>query len=396
MKSSHTLRNWPTQTQRALHLHNLSNTMSHPDHDENPATRKTSPADGANDLTEVAREWAKQDDAPKMDKYARFQLLVIASLLGVMIFFAGREMLYSLLGKTIDAKVTRQSNEHRSAGRHGGVNKVTVVEYSFSEASGRQRQERDEIRAGSGPTITETVPVEYVSGIAGFSRVRGNRGIATFVLVACGIVFLIMSGLFCVSFRPRLGAFVFWLGVFFVSAIVALFITISFFRNDSLPRDDRILLRFVGLVFAAIGYGGMWMSGLGLWKSTRPKSAQAELDAAAVAAPQFSADSLVCRSSGTLWKPVAVIVDRTAGMIHFQNCHRPYGFWVIRSQAWWSGPLTDVLSIRRKTVKSGGEMTEYSVIETRTGTANVTQGHISNYEALCLSLEKPRTRRDGE
>ena len=370
--------------------------MSHPDHDENPVTRKTSPADGANDSVEVARDLAKHVDAPKMDKYARFQLLVIASLLGVMIFFAGREMLYSLLGKTIDAKVTRQSNEHRSAGRHGGVYTVAVVEYSFSEASGRQRQERDEIRSGSGPSISETVPVEFVSGIAGFSRIQGNRGSVTFWLIVCGIPLLIMSGLFCLSFRPRLGAFVFWLGVFLVSAVLALFITISFFRDDSLSREYRILLGFVGLVFAAIGYGGMWMSGLGLWKAIRPRSAQAELDAAA-AAPQFSADSLVCRSPGILWKPVAVIVDRTAGLIHFQNCHRPYGFWVIRSQAWWSCPLTDVLSIRRKTVEGRSSTTEYSVIETRTGTANVTEGHISNYEALlCMSWEKPRTRRDGE
>lgn len=82
--------------------------MSHPDNDEAPAARKTSPADGANDSAEVARELAKHVDAPKMDKYARFQLLVIVSLLGAMLFFGGRELLYSLLGKTIDAKVTRQ------------------------------------------------------------------------------------------------------------------------------------------------------------------------------------------------------------------------------------------------------------------------------------------------
>lgn len=371
--------------------------MSHPDNDETPAARKTLPADGANDSAEVARELAKHVDAPKMDKYARFQLLIIASLLGVIGFFIGRELLYWQLGKTIDAKMTRQSNEQRSAGRHGGLRSVVVLDYSFEEASGRQRHERDEIRFGSGPSISETVSVEYVPGIAGFSRVRGNSGNVPLILVLCGVPLLIVSGLYCLSFRPRLGAFVFWLGVFLVSAIFSLFITLSFFRDDSLPRDGiGNMLRFVFVVWAAIGYGGMWMSGLGLWKSIRPRSAQAELDAAA-ATPQFSADSLVCRSSGTLWKPVAVIVDRTAGMIHFQNCHRPYGFWVIRSQAWWSCPLTDVLSIRRKTVEGRSQTTEYSVIETRTGTASVSQGHISNYEALlCMSWEKPRTRRDGE
>lgn len=371
--------------------------MSLPDHDENPASRKISPADGASDLAEVTRELVRPGDAPKMDKYARFQLLVIALLLGAMIFFGGREMLYSLLGKTTDAKVTRQSNEHRSAGRHGGVYGVVVVEYSFSEAGGRQRQERDEIRSGSGPSISEMVPVEYISGIAGFSRIQGNRGNLTFVLIACGIPLLITSGLFCLSIQPRLGAFVFWLGVFLVSAIFALLFTkISFIRDDSLPRDWMgNVTRFGFLVIAAVGYGGMWMSGLGLWKSMRPKSIQAELDAAS-AAPQYSADSLVCRTPGTLWKPTAVIVDRTAGVIHFQNCHRPYGFWVIRSQAWWSCPLADVLSIRRKTTKQGSETMEYSVIATETGTATVYQGHISNYELLCLSLENPRTRRVGE
>ena len=76
-------------------------------------------------------------------------------------------------------------------------------------------------------------------------------------------------------------------------------------------------------------------------------------------------------------------MDHAAGMIHFQNCHRPFGFWVIHSQAWLSCPLTDVLRTRQEPTKhKSGSIDYYFVMQTRTGSATVYSCQITNYEAL--------------
>lgn len=243
--------------------------MPHPNHDKNQTTAKHSSATNKDDLIEAARELSQHTDASRKKQDARIQLLILATgLLGVMCFFSGRECLYSVLGTTIDAKVTRQFNEQRSAGRHGGTYSVVVVDYSFTDASGRQRQERDEIRFGSGPSVSETVPVEYISGIAGFSRVRGKPSRVIFVLIACVVPLLIVLGVWMQSVRPRSGAIMIWGGVFLMAAIDAVAMSILPFGDSSLQRDwIGILSILVSLVFAAMGYIGMWFSGRGLWKA---------------------------------------------------------------------------------------------------------------------------------
>ena len=186
---------------------------------------------------------------------------VAAALMGIIAFFIGREFLYSVLGTTIDAKVTRQSNEQRSAGRNGGTYSVVVVDYSFAETSGRQRQERDEIRFGSDIAVSDTVSVEYIPRVAGFSRVRGKSNRVIAMLTACTIPLLIVFGVLWWTDQSRFGAIMIWGGVFLMATIDAVAMSILPLRDHSIQHDWLgILTIFVCLVFAAMGYLGMWFS----------------------------------------------------------------------------------------------------------------------------------------
>jgi hypothetical protein len=243
--------------------------MPYPHHDKNQTTPKHSHATEKSDLIEAARELSQHSDATRKKKIARMQMQLIAAvLMGIIAFIIGREFLYSVLGTTIDAKVTRQSNAQRSAGRNGGTYSVVVVDYSFAETSCRQRQERDEIRFGSDIAVSDTVSVEYIPRIAGFSRVRGNSNHVIAILTACTIPLLIVFGVLWRTDQPRFGAIMIWGGVFLVATIDAVVMSILPLRDHSIQHDWLgILTIFVCLVFAAMGYLGMWFSGRGLWRA---------------------------------------------------------------------------------------------------------------------------------
>ena len=94
--------------------------------------------------------------------------------------------------------------------------------------------------------------------------------------------------------------------------------------------------------------------------------------------PTFSGDSLVCQTS-QFWtnKVVSVIVDRSAGVIHFRNCYTRNWSLALRAQSWFSCPLTDLRYARHFCHKGSCALT----ITTTTGTA-VISAKASNYEAL--------------
>lgn len=94
--------------------------------------------------------------------------------------------------------------------------------------------------------------------------------------------------------------------------------------------------------------------------------------------PTFSDDSLVCHTSqfGT-GKIVSVIVDCSAGMIHFRNCYRRNWSMSLRAHSWFSCPLTDLRYARHFCHKGTCSLT----ITTTTGTA-IISAKASNYEEL--------------
>lgn len=98
--------------------------------------------------------------------------------------------------------------------------------------------------------------------------------------------------------------------------------------------------------------------------------------------PEFSDESLVCHTS-QFWtgKRIAVIVDREAELIHFQNCYKRSWSWTLWAQAWFSCPLTDVRYARHFCHKGNCSL----FITTAEGEARIS-GHAENYDALRVTL----------
>lgn len=108
----------------------------------------------------------------------------------------------------------------------------------------------------------------------------------------------------------------------------------------------------------------------------------------------FAVDPLVCQTTGWRGKPVSVIVDRAAGMIHFQNCHKPKGFWTIKAQPHFSCRLDDLQGVRRHCVYGRTRDVNWVTIVTPAGKACLGEEAI-NYELLCGLLSDsiaPRQR----
>lgn len=95
--------------------------------------------------------------------------------------------------------------------------------------------------------------------------------------------------------------------------------------------------------------------------------------------PTFSAKSVVCRASNERGKPVSVIVDRGAGMIHFQNCAILKVFWLGSPLPWFSCSLSDLRCFHESPVKGGRAL----VIKTGFGKVTVLVGcDLASFQAL--------------
>ena len=81
-------------------------------------------------------------------------------------------------------------------------------------------------------------------------------------------------------------------------------------------------------------------------------------------------------------RPVSVIVDRTAGLIHFQNCHWLNKFLVVRAEPWFTCPLGDVVSARHDRECEHG-----LYITTNHGWASILP-KAPNFNALCEELDR--------
>ena len=106
-------------------------------------------------------------------------------------------------------------------------------------------------------------------------------------------------------------------------------------------------------------------------------------------APKFSSDALVCRYPGWMNKPVSVIVDKTAGTLHLQNCHYPKAFLPKKAEPWFSCQLNELLEVRIEKVGSGSERVDALRIVTRTGSALVLPD-ATDFKSLCDQLHLRR------
>jgi len=98
--------------------------------------------------------------------------------------------------------------------------------------------------------------------------------------------------------------------------------------------------------------------------------------------PRCSQDAVVFQCIGFFGKPVAVIVDRAAGQIHFQNCHWLRKFLVVRATPWFSCPLAEMRSA--KPIKSTRNITALKIV-TKEGSAWIS-ADATNFRSLCNEL----------
>jgi hypothetical protein len=102
-------------------------------------------------------------------------ITMIVVFVAMIAYFLVPAAMYSLFGETAVAKVTHKKQESRTSGKPSRTYEVIVFDYSFQEASGAQREGRDEAALGWLSGHEDTVTVEYVPGFQYASRLKLNR-----------------------------------------------------------------------------------------------------------------------------------------------------------------------------------------------------------------------------
>lgn len=249
------------------------------------------------------------------------------AMAGVTLYFGFQEFRYSQFAATARGTITHKSQEMRG---RGGGQLVLVLDYSFRDAMGIQRNEQDVVPLGWGND--GTVLVEYFPGTSGSSRVKGARS--------------------------RWGMFLGTSLIAIVWGVIAWLITVS---NAKASKPMKPLVPSATADIA--NETRAESSDVHADRKRKRDRQQPESDV-----PTFAPDSLVCRYAGWMGKPVSVIVDRSAGMIHFQNCYYPKGFWRFKPSLWFSCPIEHLVA-KHSTSGRGGE---HFVIVTCQGRAVLT------------------------
>ncbi len=177
-----------------------------------------------------------------------------------------------------------------------------------------------------------------------------------------------------------------WIGcVLFlvVSSCLAVWLPVSFYRDHGPPVLGTNFLGWLAVsIFWAMSLGGVWLS----VRLIRFVIFGVKVQQGVVPGPEYSSESLVCTASGWMDKPVRVIVDLAAMMIHFHNCHVPGKFFGVRAQVWFSCPLKKVISAHRLCYSHrGGTKTDFLRIVTPAGIADM-HHTATNYGMLCVAL----------
>ncbi len=141
------------------------------------------------------------------------------------------------------------------------------------------------------------------------------------------------------------------------------------------PRTFVVGLMLVIVAFVAVGLLP-WFLYVNL--RANPVTQQPEVDV-----PEFSAESFVWRASGGKGQSVSVIVDRSAGMIHFENCATQGSFWPGTALPWFSCSLSDLRSFHNRPVKYGSAL----VIKTDFGKVTVLVFcDVASFQALLQAM----------
>ena len=104
-------------------------------------------------------------------------ILGVVAVLAISTIFSLNDFRYFAFARTVPAIVVDRSVQAAPTpvGAKRGTPRI-VVEYRYKETKGEERQGRDEVPMGwEIPESGGTVPVEFLTGIEGSSRLSGHR-----------------------------------------------------------------------------------------------------------------------------------------------------------------------------------------------------------------------------
>jgi hypothetical protein len=107
----------------------------------------------------------------------------------VSLWFAVGELNYAVRGTTVDGSIT-SAEEVVARGRRGRETQKLQVRYRFTDAAGNQRDGVQSVNADWDGPRSGTVPVRYLPGVDGGSRIADQTNV--FGLVIFGVLFAIL------------------------------------------------------------------------------------------------------------------------------------------------------------------------------------------------------------
>lgn len=102
-------------------------------------------------------------------------LIFAVGLIAIPAYFTCLELAYWQYGVTTEAKVTGKHRGVRGGSSRSGTSVFFVVDYTFQETGGRQRDESDEFGEDVPMSSSGQATVEYIPGWRRFSRIQGHQ-----------------------------------------------------------------------------------------------------------------------------------------------------------------------------------------------------------------------------
>ena len=123
------------------------------------------------------------------EETAKFKrMLYVGVLFLFSLIYSWKELKYLAFGTTVDATIDKVE-EMTSRSRRSGEHKYLVVRYHFTDKDGLKREGRDQVDAMEDVPRKGTVPVRYLSGDEGDTRLASQSNFVA------PVIFLVMLGI---------------------------------------------------------------------------------------------------------------------------------------------------------------------------------------------------------
>jgi len=134
----------------------------------------------------------KSDDFPQIPLGMRIKLLgLVFGTIPIALYSGWTDLRYFARGQTTKASVLAAARTDPPR------DKSVIVQYSFEDPTLGVRSEKDNL-AATWDVPGESIEVEYIPGVAGMSRVKGQLTFFLYFLMLLGIVAVILACAFCV------------------------------------------------------------------------------------------------------------------------------------------------------------------------------------------------------